>query len=483
MTYIPPISSPGQGSGSAPQGILRLGELLGALSHALDLTEGQPKGHCVRCCWIGMQAAQALELPPQVRSDLYFTLLLKDLGCSSNAARICQLYLTDDLSFKQNFKTVRGSRQGIEFLLRNTALGASPLKKLKTLGHVIARNDQLAGELIETRCNRGASIARQMRFSEDVAQGIASLDEHWDGGGLPQGLKGAAIPLFARIALMAQVADVFAASAGAEAAAAELEARAGSWFDPDLVPVFTAVIRRPGFLADLQDPGLEAEVFATPQAQHIHAVDEDYLDEIARAFSLVIDAKSPFTHGHSQRVARYTGLICDQLGYSPERRRWMVRGALLHDIGKLGVSNTILDKPGKLTDEEFALMKRHPVLGHEVLSRIAAFRELADVSAAHHERLDGKGYPYGMDASQLTQEMRVMAVADIFDALTAERPYRAAMPLEKTYAIMDGMAGPAIDPDCYAALQDAVTASGWPSASDALLPESTWELPAAERSA
>lgn len=483
MTYTFSSSSPGQAGGSAPQGILRLGELLGALSHALDLTEGQPKGHCVRCCWIGMQAARELELPPQALSDLYFTLLLKDLGCSSNAARICQLYLTDDLSFKQNFKTVSGSRQGIEFLLRNTALGTSPLQKLKTLGHVIARNGQLAGELIETRCNRGAGIARQMRFSEDVAEGIASLDEHWDGGGQPQGLEGAAIPLFARIALMAQVADVFAASAGAEAAAAELEARAGSWFDPDLVPVFTAVIRRPGFLADLQDPALEAEVFATPQAQHIHALDEDYLDEIARAFSLVIDAKSPFTHGHSQRVARYTGLICDQLGYSPGRRRWMVRGALLHDIGKLGVSNTILDKPGKLTDEEFALMKRHPVLGHEVLSRIAAFRELADVSAAHHERLDGKGYPYGMDASQLTQDMRVMAVADIFDALTAERPYRSALPLEKTYAIMDGLAGPGIDPDCYAALQDAVTASGWPSASDAGLPESTWELPAAERSA
>ncbi|WP_435661038.1 HD-GYP domain-containing protein [Leisingera caerulea] len=483
MTYIFSPSSPGQSGSAAPQGTLRLGELLGALSHALDLTEGQPEGHCVRCCWIGMQAARELELPPQARSDLYFTLLLKDLGCSSNAARICQLYLTDDLSFKQNFKTVSGARQGIEFLLRNTALGSSPLQKLKTLGHVIARNGQLAGELIQTRCNRGASIARQMRFSEDVAEGIASLDEHWDGGGQPQGLKGAEIPLFARIALMAQVADVFAASASAEAAAAELEARAGSWFDPDLVPVFTALIRRPGFLADLQDPGLEAEVFATPQAQHIHAVNEDYLDEIARAFSLVIDAKSPFTHGHSQRVARYTGLICDQLGYSPERRRWMVRGALLHDIGKLGISNTILDKPGKLTDEEFALMKRHPVLGHEVLSRIAAFRELADVSAAHHERLDGKGYPYGLDASQLSQEMRVMAVADIFDALTAERPYRAALPLEKTYAIMDGLAGPAIDPDCYAALQDAVTASGWPSASDALLPESTWELPAAERSA
>ncbi|WP_205877249.1 HD-GYP domain-containing protein [Leisingera sp. NJS204] len=461
-------------AGAAPQETLRLGELLGALSHALDMTEGQPKGHCLRCCWIGMQVAAEMRMAPQARSDLYFTLLMKDLGCSSNAARICQLYKTDDLSFKRDFKTVNGLRQGLGFLWRNTAGGAAAWTRLKTLKQVLARNSSIAAEMIDTRCNRGAAIARQMRFSEAVAEGIAGLDEHWDGGGLPLGLAGDAIPLFSRIALMAQVVDVFAAERGIEGAAAELERRAGTWFDPDLVPVFTSVIRRPRFLPDLWDPGLEAEVLATPQARHIHPVDEDYLDEISEAFSLVIDAKSPFTHGHSRRVARYTGMICDQLGYSPERRRWMVRGALLHDIGKLGIPNTILDKPDKMTEAEIARMKQHPVLGHQVLSRIFAFRELADVGAAHHERLDGKGYPYGLDAGRLSQEMRILAVADIFDALTADRPYRAALPLDEAYAIMDKLSGPGIDPDCYAALQDAVTASGWPSGQDRLPQESGW---------
>ncbi|WP_291730960.1 HD-GYP domain-containing protein [Leisingera sp. F5] len=474
MTNLDPNSHLTSG---APQETLQLGELLGALSHALDMTEGQPKGHCLRCCWIGMQVAAELGMAPQARSDLYFTLLMKDLGCSSNAARICQLYKTDDLSFKRNFKTVNGLRQGLGFLWRNTASAAAPLTRLKTLKQVLAKNSSIAGELIDTRCNRGAAIARQMRFSEAVAEGIACLDEHWDGGGLPLGLTGDAIPLFSRIALMAQVVDVFAAGQGAEAAAAELERRAGTWFDPELVPVFTSVIRRPRFLPDLRDPGLEAEVLATPQARHIHPVDEDYLDEISEAFSLVIDAKSPFTHGHSRRVARYTAMICDQLGYTPARRRWMVRGALLHDIGKLGIPNTLLDKPGKMTEAEIARMKQHPVLGHQVLSRIFAFRELADVSAAHHERLDGKGYPYGLDAGQLSQEMRILAVADIFDALTADRPYRAALPLDETYAIMDKLSGSGIDPDCYAALQDAVTASGWPSGQDGLPQESGWAAP------
>ncbi|MFW8636196.1 HD-GYP domain-containing protein [Cribrihabitans pelagius] len=439
---------------------------MGALSHALDLTEGQPKGHCVRCCWIGMQVAAALELAPQARAQLYFTLLMKDLGCSSNAARICELYQTDDLAFKREFKKVNGTRQGLDFLIRNTAAGTPPLNRIRTLGQVLANNRDIAGELIQTRCDRGAAIARRMRFPEEVAQGIACLDEHWNGGGRPLGIGGEAIPLYARIALMAQITDIFTTGIGAEAAAAELERRAGSWFDPELVPVFTALVRSPGFARDLADPGLAGAVFASAAAHQTRPVDEDFLDEISESFSLVIDAKSPFTHGHSQRVARYTGMICDQFGYTPERRRWMVRGALLHDIGKLGVSNMILDKPGKLTDEEFAAMKRHPVLGHEVLSKISVFGELADVTAAHHERLDGRGYPHGLNADQLTLDMRIIAVADIFDALTADRPYRDALPLDKTYAIMDGLAGPGIDPDCYAALQDAITSSAWPSAAN-----------------
>lgn len=104
---------------------LRLGEVLGALSHALDMTEGQPKGHCIRCAWIGMQVAEALDLPPQMRTDLYFTLLMKDTGCSSNAARINELYMMDDLAFKRTFKRVKGCREGMPFVLRSTARGGA----------------------------------------------------------------------------------------------------------------------------------------------------------------------------------------------------------------------------------------------------------------------------------------------------------------------------------------------------------------------
>ena len=406
-----------------------------------------------------MQVADILGLAAVEKSDLYFTLLLKDLGCSSNAARICQLYLTDDLAFKKDFKLVDGTtRQGFEFVMRNTGTESGLLGRIKTLTHVLKNAGDIAQEVIQTRCDRGAEIARLMRFSETVAQGIAGLDEHWDGGGRPVGAVGNTIPLNARIALMAQVTDVFTMELGAHAAAIELKTRSGKWFDPELVPVFLRVIQRGGFEKSLRDPALESIVFANEPAHHTRIVDDDYLDEISYAFARVIDAKSPFTHGHSERVATYTDMICRQLGYDHAHRRWMARAALLHDIGKLGISNAVLDKPGKLTDDEFRIMKSHPVMGQEILSRVEVFSELNMVAMAHHERLDGKGYPYGKSAPSLTRNMRVLAVADIFDALTADRPYRAALSLEKTYEIMDDMAGSAIDPDCYSALKTSIAA-------------------------
>jgi len=124
-------------------------------------------------------------------------------------------------------------------------------------------------------------------------------------------------------------------------------------------------------------------------------VDEDYLDDIAAAFAQVIDSKSPYTSGHSERVTLFTDLIAKQMDLTAEQRRWLKRAALLHDVGKLGVSNPILDKPGKLDPDEWESMKMHAAHSETILSRIAAFSGLASIAAAHHERLDGERLPEG----------------------------------------------------------------------------------------
>ncbi|RQM71045.1 HD-GYP domain-containing protein [Aeromonas enteropelogenes] len=432
---------------------LRLAELIGSLSHALDMTEGQPRGHCIRCCWIGSRLAERLGLDARQCHDLYYTLLLKDLGCSSNAARICELYLTDDLHFKRDFKLVDGSlSEVVNFVLGHTGLQADLLGRFRSLFHIFRNGDQIANELIQTRCHRGADIARQLRFSEDVAAGILSLDEHWNGKGRPLQLAGEAIPLFSRIALLCQVVDVFHAAAGPDAALKELRERSGHWFDPALVSEFEGVADD-DFWQGLADPRLAEWVFVHTAGQGEVELDEDYLDEIAAAFGQVVDSKSPYTAGHSGRVALYTDILATQMGLSESRRRWLKRGALLHDVGKLGVSNSILDKPGKLDAEEWAAVQMHAAYTEEILSRIGAFEELAQVAGAHHERLDGKGYPKGLQGDEIALETRIITTADIFDAITAKRPYRGAIPVPQALEMMAEHLGTAIDPDCFAALQ------------------------------
>lgn len=436
---------------------LKLSELISALSHALDITEGQPEGHCVRCCWIGMQVGRRIGLPDDALWGLYYTLLLKDLGCSSNAARICELYLTDDLAFKRDFKTVGDSLpQVLNFVLGHTGLKAPLAERFRSVLNIVRNGEDLATELIQTRCQRGAEIARLLRFPDEVAAGIYSLDEHFNGHGRPQGLAGQDIPLYSRIALLAQVVDVFHATGGRQAALDEIRLRDGRWFDPELVEAFLAVAGDEAFWSTLASPDVGDAVLALEPASHVVGLDDDYLDDIASAFGQVVDSKSPYTSGHSVRVALYTDLVAEALGISPERRRWLKRGALLHDVGKLGVSNSILDKPGKLDDDEWEAVKAHAMYTETILSRIEAFGELARVSGAHHERLDGRGYPRGLSAADIRIETRIITTADIFDAITAERPYRGAVPVPRTLEIMAEHVGSAIDPDCFAALKKAI---------------------------
>ena len=446
----------GSGKFSVP-GEVKLGELLAALSYALDMTEGQPAGHCVRCCFIGTKIGLELGLSEDRLRDLYYTLLLKDLGCSSNAARICQLYLTDDIAFKQDFKRLDSSLPSIlRFVLAHTGVKSGLAERFRAVLNIVQNGAEISRDLIETRCQRGASIARQLRFSEDVASGIQGLDEHWDGSGKPSGVAGAEIPLFSRIALLAQVVDVFHLAEGADDAAREIENRSGSWFDPALAKTFAVVSAREGFWEILRSPNLEEQIFELEPARCAEALDEDYLDEIVAAFAQVVDSKSHYTAGHSERVALFTDMIAEAMDVPGERRRWLKRAALLHDVGKLGVSNSILDKPGKLDADEWATMKMHAAHGEAILSKVAAFGSFAFVAAAHHERLDGKGYPRGLAGDDIPFETRIITAADVFDALTADRPYRAALPIPTALSIMEKDVGAAIDPRCFAALDRAL---------------------------
>ena len=429
-------------------------ELIGAFSYALDITEGQPAGHCLHACWIGSHIGRALGLSPQDREDLYYTLLLKDLGCSSNAARICELYEADDRAFKQGYKTVgTGLAATIHFIASRTAKAASFPRRVGVIGHILKNGDKIAQELIVARCTRGADIARTLQFPDAVSNGIYHLDEHWDGSGRPDHLRGDAIPLASRIALLAQVADVFHTHAGRNAAIDELKRRSANWLDPVLVKAFESVATDEQFWIGLKSPFLEQRVLALAPTENAREVDDDYLDDIAGAFGKVIDAKSHFTAGHSARVADLAGRIGASMGILPSRRRWLYRAALLHDIGKLGVSNSVLDKPGPLNEREWVIMREHAAHTQAILGRVGVLADMAPIAAAHHERIDGSGYPLGLKDDQIRRETRIITVCDYFDALSSDRPYRGAMSRSETLAIIESNVGTAIDGDCYEALR------------------------------
>lgn len=428
--------------------LLPLSELFTALSYASDITQGQPRGHSIRCCWIGMHIGKQLSLKEEELWELYYMLLLKDTGCSSNAARLFQLYGSDELKIKKKFKHIDSRKllQVLRFIFETTSLDQGRLEQLKRISKLIRYGQEIATELVQTRCERGAEITKRLGFSQAVSDGVKYLDEHYDGSGRPSGLKGKNIPVYSQIALLSQVADVFCQIEGPSGAQKEVLSRRGTWFDPDIVAAFGQISQGEEFWEALKS-AQEAIVSIAPKSKTIH-VDELYLDTVAQAFADIIDAKSPFTFGHSTRVAAYADILAEKIGVGTGRRRWFYRASLLHDIGKLGVSNAILDKPGKLTEDEFAQVKLHPKYTEEILLKISIFKELAFVAGAHHERLDGKGYHKGLKGDQICLETRILTVADIFDALTATRPYREAMPVEKALSIMLGMRGDVIDGNC-----------------------------------
>ena len=399
-------------------GSISLSEVISALSFALDLTEGAVWGHALRSCLLGMRIADEIGLPDEKRRSLYFALLLKDVGWSSNATRMGQID-----------RIARIVRNGVT----------------QHVNHV---------EIIGLRCDRGASIVTKLGLGADTAEAVRSLDEHWDGDGYPDSLKGEQISVLARICAVAQHLDVFSAGLGIQAAIDTLVERSGRWFDPQLVRVAVSLHRR-GRLwghclaTDSQD---ETRRAVLDMDSGRHQLEAGRIDQICEAFADVVDAKSHFTFRHSMGVADAAYGIARGMGLSPERVQLVRRAALLHDIGKLSVSNAILDKTTKLNEMEWKAVQQHPGLTRQILERVGPFREMAVIAGEHHEKLDGSGYPNRLIAPELSLESRIIAVADVYGALSEDRPYRAGLEIEQIIAIMSKLAPRQLDGGCFEAL-------------------------------
>jgi putative nucleotidyltransferase with HDIG domain len=450
----PPQAFPNAENNEGPSSIL-LSEIISALSYALDLTEGQPMGHSVRACMIGMRLGQQIGMSQADQADLYYALLLKDAGCSSNASRLFHILNADEIRAKGDLKTKDWTRVGwesLEYALSHVATGMPFLQRMQRLFQVAATQQQDSCTLVKIRCERGSYIAKQLGFSDSVSTGIYNLDEHWNGRGYPDGLRKEEIPLFSRIANLSQTLDVFLTAQGPKAALEAAQKRSGRWFDPDLVKAAISLGNSGALWNGLDDKNLVGKVASLEPEYRRMTATEASIDKICTAFAEVIDAKSPFTYRHSHGVAEAAVEIGQWFGMNPKSLKQLRRAALLHDIGKLSVPNSILEKPAKLTSEEWTSIKAHPYYTLEILKKIPGFDRLSQDAAAHHEKLDGSGYWRGWGGEQLSRFARILAVADIFDALHAKRPYRNGMPLEKVFQMLRDDAPHALDLPCVEAL-------------------------------
>jgi putative nucleotidyltransferase with HDIG domain len=174
--------------------------------------------------------------------------------------------------------------------------------------------------------------------------------------------------------------------------------------------------------------------------------------DLIETLAAVIDARDVFTYGHSTQVTNYALAIAKEMGLPEEEREMIRKAGLLHDIGKVGISERILAKKGAITQDERHILEQHPVLGEEILGRVKDMKELAEIVGSHHERYDGNGYPYGRKGEEIPLAGRILGVADALDAMLSDRPYRPAMNLLQALVEIRRNAGTQFDPNVAEAL-------------------------------
>lgn len=445
---------------SGERSVSGLTSILAGMSHALDLTEGHPRGHAERTCRIGLSLAREIGLDDQGRRDLVHATLLKDAGCSSNALRVYEMFGGPEHGVKRAVweRDWRRFGEQLRYALAWTERGGSPVRRFRKLAS-LAVNQHGARELFQIRCARGAEIARQIGCADHVAQAVHDMDEHWDGGGHPRGLRGHEIPVLARIMGLSQVMEIFWGLGGPAAAIEVARTRCDTWFEPALVRAAEALTTDASLWEDLFSPELSSRILRQMPDEPRGPIDDVRLDRVAAAFALIIDGKSPYTFEHSTRVAAYAVSIGRRLALDDEALRRVRRAGLVHDLGKLTVPNSILEHPGKLDDEQWRVVRQHPGYTFDVLARVPMLEEIALDAASHHERMDGRGYHLGVAGDRLSLTARILAVADVMDALAADRPYRGGMPPEQVLGILTTDTGTHFCPVCVDACSTDLIAS------------------------
>ncbi|WP_353894210.1 HD domain-containing phosphohydrolase [Proteinivorax hydrogeniformans] len=363
--------------------------LVSSFSMALDLAENRHLSHAKRTGYIAVKVGERLGIKGKDIKDLYVASLLHDIGVTTTISK--------------------------EHYLK---------------------------ERVKNHCLLGSKLVAQLPVYDYLESVILYHHENWDGSG-PYFIGGDNIPIYSQIIFVADQLEIrYLPSASMEKNKTVfrdyLSERSGKEFSPRVVETVKFLMETEAFWLDLRQPDIENALPGIYKAYNTKSIDMDMANllKVGGVFSSIIDNKSKFTKRHSQGLAELMIQIARKNNYSDENTKKLELAALLHDLGKLSVSNDILEKNGRLTFEEFQSIKRHPYYTKHIIRSVQGMEEIASIAGEHHEKLDGTGYPEKLNYNSLSHYSRVMAVGDIFQALTEFRPYREGLTPQEAVKII-----------------------------------------------
>src|SRR6202007_1765095 len=408
-------------TGDADRAHLRLAELVAALSLGVDLGFGQPMEHVLRQSLIARRLAERVGLDERRRADVYYTALLVGVGCHTDAHEQAK-WFGDDIALKSGkydheFRSRRAAAAG----MRRLGSGHAGSHRFRVALEFALSGHREVADMITEHAAMTRTLGEQLGLPNEVLDALGAAYETWDGRGWPGELKGEDVPIASRVAQLAEFVEVEHRVGGVEAAKALGRKTAGKQFDPNLAGLIGADAET--ILSGLDDVETwDAVIDAEPGLAVV--LSGERFDAALLAVANFVDLKSPYSLGHASAVADLAAVAGAPLALSDAEVRTLRRAGLVHDLGRLGVSNAIWDKRGPLGAGEWERVRLHPYLTERMLHQSAALAPLARIAVQHRERLDGSGSPRGLWGAAFPIPARILGAADAYQAMREPRPHR-----------------------------------------------------------
>jgi HD-GYP domain-containing protein (c-di-GMP phosphodiesterase class II) len=404
-------------------GQIRLAELVASLSLGIDLGFGQPMEHVLRQCLIALRLADRVGLDPPSRAVVYYTALLINVGCHADAHEQAK-WFGDDIAVKsikyEHGLGLRGAAAGFSQL----GAGRPPLHRFRVGLEFLMSGHREVDGLFASHARVARMLAEQLGLPAAVLDALSAAYEQWNGRGWPGKLRGARVPMASRISQLAEFVEVAHRLGGNAGAAAMARRYSGTQFDPALAALIcNGAEEILGGLDQVQ--AWDAVIAAEPALAVVLSAEQ--FDGALLAISGFVDLKSPYTLGHSRAVADLGQAAGAGLGLGPEDLKTLWRAGLVQGFGRMGVSNAIWDKPGPLGAGEWERVRMHPYFTERMLRQSPALAPLGAIAVQHRERLDGSGYPRGMNGGTISLPARILGAADAYQAMREPRPHRAGL--------------------------------------------------------